>query len=452
MSDRKTRRETDKAIKHLMAYTGPNGEWEGRFEQVQNDLLNPLADKLEVSVEELEDFFLSGPYHHMFVGFAFEEYATVLWDNEKRTLADAYLEHRGWREGPVGRRYLQALGDSDLKFWEITSIKPGSYADLRPYGSQDKPIRVKEKAATESLHQWDGLVARVLKMGGNYIFSGGMLPFSPDLAARIQSVLGAIPEQTRQLVQELIEKGEMDTPPDNLDEMIHFTQESELASVAFLIWATDVYIQTLRPSPSFRNMDNEPIEPTGVRFPLQANRSKVARALDASPVLHRDSDDTDWSWFPEPYDDIDFGERVSILGHIGLSNDFLELETNSNARAERGRTLLTSLLGDLVGPPLTVHENLALMDDSHETIQPLSEMPPEFEEAITAQLTSHYRKTLDEPIPMLKGLSPRQCAEDPTLHDDVINWLKQLENSDRRSPGATYDFGWMWDELKLERK
>ena len=38
--------------------------------------------------------------------------------------------------------------------------------------------------------------------------------------------------------------------------------------------------------------------------------------------------------------------------------------------------------------------------------------------AITAQLTSHYRKTLDEPIPILKGLIPRQCAADPTLHDD----------------------------------
>ncbi|MCB1688978.1 MAG: hypothetical protein KDI33_10845 [Halioglobus sp.] len=35
MSDRKSRRETDKAKKHLMAYNGPNGEWERRFEQVQ---------------------------------------------------------------------------------------------------------------------------------------------------------------------------------------------------------------------------------------------------------------------------------------------------------------------------------------------------------------------------------------------------------------------------------
>jgi len=451
MSDRKSRRETDKAIKHLMAYTGPNDEWEGRFEQVQRDLLTPLADKLEVSLDEMEDFFLSGPYHHMVIGFAFEEFATVLWDRDNRNLIDAYLEHRGWREGPAGRRYLQALGDSELQFWEITSVKPGAYAELRPYGSEDKSIRVKEKAATESFHQWDGLVARVLHIGGNHVFSGAMLPFSPHLAARIQSVLGAIPEQTRQLVQELIEQGEMEAAPDNIEEMIRFTQESELAGVAFLIWAMDTYVQTMRPSPILRNMDDEPIELTGVRFPLSGDRSSVAQALDASPVLQRDAGTMNWSWFPEPYDDIDFGARVSLLGHITLSDDYVALESNSTARAERGRVLLISLLGDLVGPPLTVHDNIALMDDSGETLETLSEVPPEIQEAVTAQLTSHYRKTLDEPIPMLNGLSPRQCAADPALHDEVVSWLKQLENSTERSPGAAYDFSWIWAELKLTR-
>ncbi len=451
MSNRKTRREIDKAIRHLMAYTGPSGEWEGRFEQVQRDLLNPLADKLEVSLEEMEDFFLSGPYHHMVIGFVFEEFATVLWDSEKRNLTEAYLEHRGWREGSAGRRYLQALGDSELQFWEITAVKPGAYAELRPYGSADKSIRVQEKAATESLHQWDGLVARVLHIGATPVFSGAMLPFRPELAARIQSVLSAAAEQAQQLVQELIEQGEMEPASANLEEIVRFTLESELAGVAFLIWAMDLYLQSMRPSPVYRNMDDEPIEPTEVRFPLRADRLAVGRALDASPVLHRDDGETNWSWFPEPYDDIDFGERVSILGHIALSGDHLELQTNSAARADRGRNQLASLLGDLVGPPLTVHDNMMPMKDSEEPLEPLSDIPPELQEALTAQLTSHYRKTLDEPIPMPNGLSPRQCAADPALRDEVVGWLKQLENSTERSPGPPYDFSWMWDELGLTR-
>ena len=92
---------------------------------------------------------------------------------------------------------------------------------------------------------------------------------------------------------------------------------------------------------------------------------------------------------------------------------------------------------------------MALMDDHSAVPQPPSQASPEIQAAITAQLTSHYRKTLDEPIPMLNGLSPRQCAADPALQEEVVGWLKSLENSTERSPGQTYDFSWMWDELGL---
>jgi hypothetical protein len=54
----------------------------------------------------------------------------VRWGSDEETLIDAYLKHRGWREGPAGRRYLQALGESELKFWELTAVKPGAYVEL----------------------------------------------------------------------------------------------------------------------------------------------------------------------------------------------------------------------------------------------------------------------------------------------------------------------------------
>ena len=65
----------------------------------------------------------------MAFGFVFEEFAAVRWDNDEHTLIDVYLKHRGWREGSAGRRYLQALAESELKFWEITAVMPGAYVD-----------------------------------------------------------------------------------------------------------------------------------------------------------------------------------------------------------------------------------------------------------------------------------------------------------------------------------
>ncbi len=96
----------------------------------------------------------------------------VRWGSDEETLIDAYLKHRGWREGPAGRRYLQALGESELKFWELTAVKPGAYVELRGYGTTGKSIRVKEKAASEYLHQWEGLAAPGLPPGNGFTFSG----------------------------------------------------------------------------------------------------------------------------------------------------------------------------------------------------------------------------------------------------------------------------------------
>ena len=150
MSERKARREIDKAVRHLIEYDGPNNEWADRLVGHADELLGPVADKLDISLDEASEFFFDGPFEQMAFGFLFEEYATARWDNEEQSLIEAYLKHRGWREGPIGRRYLQSLADSELKLWEITAVKPGAYVDIREYGSSEKPVRVKEKAATES--------------------------------------------------------------------------------------------------------------------------------------------------------------------------------------------------------------------------------------------------------------------------------------------------------------
>jgi hypothetical protein len=451
MSERKNRREMDKAIRHLIEYEGPNDEWASRLDELEDEFLAPVADKLDLSLDEASDYFFDGYFGHMAFGFVFEEYATVRWDNDERTLIDAYLKHRSWREGSAGRRYLQALGESELKFWEITAVKPGAYVDIREYGSKEKSIRVKEKAATESLHQWEGLAARVLPMGNGKIFSGALLPFSPEVAARVHSVLSAVPDNTHQMMQELVDSGEIDALPDNMDTLTLETLYAELPRITFQFWAVDTYLRANRPPPELRNMDDDPIELTQLRFPLLGERSMVVRALDSSPVLERETDDGCWAWFPKPFEEIAPEERVSILGHIELKNTSLQLDTNSVARVERGGKLLSSLLGDLVGSPLTVHENLELFSEDDEPIEFGAELPPELQEAMDAHLTTHYRQSLDDSIPMLNGKTPRECAADPTLKNDVIGWLKYMENSDKRSPQPSYDFAWMWEELNLKR-
>ena len=93
----------------------------------------------------------------------------------------------------------------------------------------------------------------------------------------------------------------------------------------------------------------------------------------------------------------------------------LQLHVNSVERAERGRELLASRLGALVGTPLTSHEDPAARlqrgrgEPGARHDEP--DIPTEEMEAvIRAHLEAHYRKVLDEPVPMLGNRSPRAAA------------------------------------------
>ena len=242
MSRDKTIREIDKAVRHLIDYTGPQGEWDGLLEEAQRDYYRPVAEKIGISVGELSAFFSFSPFQHMADGFIFEDYATAHWNGQQHSLIDAYLEHRGWRESPIGRRYLVALANSDLKLWEIVKTKPGAFVEVRPKGSTQKPMRVFERAASESLNVGDGLAARVIELQGKPVFTGAMLSLSPPLLARLSALHQQIATNTREMLDELLAAGEIDDPPEQIDAMIADTLEQEFPAAVFQIWAMHVYM------------------------------------------------------------------------------------------------------------------------------------------------------------------------------------------------------------------
>jgi hypothetical protein len=74
---------------------------------------------------------------------------------------------------------------------------------------------------------------------------------------------------------------------------------------------------------------------------------------------------------------------------------------------------------------------------------------------VQQSLDAHYRQTLDQLLPLLGNISPRQAVRTPRGREKVAAWLKMLENNGMRRPPddpmAGYDFGWMWAELGIER-
>ena len=69
-------------------------------------------------------------------------------------------------------------------------------------------------------------------------------------------------------------------------------------------------------------------------------------------------------------------------------------------------------------------------------------------------LDDHYRRTLDDPLPMLDGKTLREAARTRTGRPQVIDWLKELENIEHRRAAQEghrpYDAAWLWRELGIE--
>ncbi len=454
MSQRKSRREQDKAIRHLMDYPAQQEEWATLYDEFFDQMFSPLAERFSAELDEVQQLILDGELGFMAFGYLFEEFATVTWVGieSERSLIDDYLKHRGWRESGAGRRYLQALNKAELKLWEVVDVKPGAWVEVRVAGSATKPVRVTEKSGSEQLHPWDCLAARVLRLDGQTMFSGGMLHFTPPQAAVIERTLNRVPDELRALLQEAVDAGDLDALPDDIDDEIAAEIHSQFPEVAFTVWASQLIQASDAPLPTLLNADEEPIEISRLHFPITGDREKIEAILDFVPLFVGNRDDG-WAWYPRPADEIEEDETVSLQGHVWLKETTVELETLSRERANRGEKLLMALMCDHIGSPLKSYSDPGHERSDEDIAARFHELNarPEVQAAIQAQLTRHYRETLDTPVPMLNNKTPRECAANPGGRKDVINWLKTLENTDQRSPQPAYDFTWMWTELGIAR-
>jgi len=249
-----------------------------------------------------------------------------------------------------------------------------------------------------------------------------------------------------------------------------------LAAPAFTtVWLNDVLERITNPQiPEMQNTDGDALMFCTVYFPLAegVTENDIRSVLGKLPELNQESA-TFWNWIlaGKPAS----GGRVKkvpnqrnfqtfvttlhdgslVLGNIELKERSLVLSANSEARAAKGRALLSENLGVMVGQPLveiqTVQQLMA-SQDSRPLTPPLDLSPRDQQAIIYAALDKHYREVLDEPIPMLGNVSPRRAAKTLKGRPKVVAWLKTLENhsarlADRKDAMATYDVTWLWAEL-----
>ena len=144
-----------------------------------------------------------------------------------------------------------------------------------------------------------------------------------------------------------------------------------------------------------------------------------------------------------------------LLATVELEGDSLRVETNSRQRAGRARALLDPVIGPFVAEPVVEAKTVEEMMDSPAAKGELPQLPgvsPEEERKFVHEsLDRHYRAVLDQPVPALGDVSPRDSAKTTDGRERLVGWLKGLENANAQLESdpaiASYDVSWLWEEL-----
>jgi hypothetical protein len=428
-------RDIDAAVEHIGRYAGRD-EWAAFRREHLTTMLGPVPAKFGLDLEGLFKEVHQTGHLPSLAGFLDEAFLAAEHGPDRFNVIDDYLRRRGWQETPRARDYLQGMRSTPPALYEVREVAFGEWIEVQDRLREGPPRRVIEHSGSRSLQRWDCFVARVMRARDEVMLTGGLLTLTRRGADEVEKRLKRTAGRDA-------------------------AQADDRACLQG--WLHGLLEATRRPLPTLANTDGDPLLPSSTRLPIVANDGadiEIERRLDALADWVRDEDGIrSWTWKKSPAD-----AMGTVLGSARLTADALVIETNSRERMERALDLLRLALGALVGTGLTSHEDVTSALRERATSRasrnerpvepPLDNDPAELAQALHRVKDAHYRRTLDDSVPMLGDRTPRECARSKAGRRKLVNWLKEIENGELRQAAAAstppYDTGWMWKELGIE--
>jgi hypothetical protein len=204
-----------------------------------------------------------------------------------------------------------------------------------------------------------------------------------------------------------------------------------------------------------RNTDGDAFLLTTDHFAIAPGaRAAVEERLAALPGVEAPSPGED----PPAYEFLRPGNRMhrswdnTIVGRAWISGEVLRAETNSCERADALRAQLEAACGDRIRHRAREHgDPLSQAAPPARRARAPERRPPGAEQLLLEFKQRHYADWLDQPLPALRGKTPREAARAAGGRAAVDLLLKDIENHERRTAhGAPFDFSALRRELRLD--
>jgi hypothetical protein len=189
------------------------------------------------------------------------------------------------------------------------------------------------------------------------------------------------------------------------------------------------------------NREGEPVMLCHVELTVDAQPVEIDEALD--PVLEHGGDGMWTELWTEPG-----GEQI-VRGTVRWEDGRVVIDANSEDRVQR---LLDTVVGALPGADVVVDERTSPRQAMAEGPGPLAgqPVPPELQGALDDYLRQMEAEWIDESIPALGGLTPRQARDDPTRREDLDALLRELDASAVPAGGGGFDAGRIRKLLEID--
>ena len=343
------------------------------------------------------------------------------------TALDRYLEEYGQRLPPARSAWLEAEAAAWVSVWEVIEVEPGRSMTLRDLLSHEER-HVQETTASEQLVTRDAVLVRVVDYDGISILGGlHRRPLPSRYAAEVvRRMRGGWLRRKRAM------------PLDRL-------RDEAFGRRLIRRWEAAVAKLDERSGllPDLSNTDGDPLLFTTDHFRIAPGakpmvEARLATLEDVNPPIPEDPAYV----FLRPGGTRHGNMGDTVLGRAVVSGETLRIETNSRERADALRKRVETACGDRIrhrgrehADPLPDKAALALPDSAPESLSP-----------VPAQLAlelkqHHYADWPDQPLPALKGRTPRETVRTAEGRAAVDDLLKDMENEEQRSPpGAAFDF------------
>jgi hypothetical protein len=360
---------------------------------------------------------------------------------EGRPIVAWYLAEHG-RHLPAGaREWLSAQRRAWLSVWEVLAVEPGTGITVRDLLSGEER-QVHEVSGSRTLARRDAVLARVVDHAGDAVFCGSHpRPLSPAAAATV----------VRRMRTTLRIKGPV--PVERL-------RDDTIGRRLIARWeeAVAALDRARAVPPELHNTDGDPLLLTVDHLVFApTDRADIEACLGAmDDVQSPEADEAEPHFtFLRAGNTMHKSWETTVIGRAAVTDGTLNLETNSVRHADTLRQRVENACGDRFRHRAREHADPTSprVQAAHRGVPSLPLESSEATELLRAYKERHYADWIDDPLPALRGQTPREAVRTKAGRERVDVLLKELENHESRlAEGARFDFGRLRAELSLKNR